>query len=106
MTSRPDGYWFNMPAMNTLTVELGTRSYPINIGKGLLADTDLLAPHIHGKSAVVVTNTTVAPLYLKQLQDHLTQVGVQHKAIILPDGEEYKTLDTLNQVYTRGPLRS
>ena len=89
-----------MPAMKTLTVELGARSYPIHIGQGLLSDTSLIAPHIHGKSAVIVTNTTVAPLYLEHLQEHLTQVGVQHKAIILPDGEEFKTLDTLNQVYT------
>ena len=51
----------------TLTVDLGDRSYPIYIGSGLLQQSQLLAPHISGKQIVVVTNTTVAALYLDTL---------------------------------------
>ena len=48
--------------MNTLTVDLGERSYPINIGQGLLGQAALLTPYIHGRQVMVVSNTTVAPL--------------------------------------------
>ena len=50
--------------MKTLTVDLGDRSYPIYIGQALLGQTELLRQHIPGNSALVVTNETVAPLYL------------------------------------------
>jgi 3-dehydroquinate synthase len=89
-----------MPAMKTLSVDLGARSYPIHIGQGLLSDAELLRPHIHGKSAVIISNTTVAPLYLTQLEAVLDKNDIQHHAIVLPDGEEFKNLDTMNQVYT------
>ena len=84
--------------MQTLHLDLGERSYPIHIGQGLLQHAGLLTPHIHGKSVVIVSNTTVAPLYLAATEQLLT--GVKQSAAILPDGESYKTLDTLNQVYT------
>ena len=84
--------------MQTLHLDLGERSYPIHIGQGLLQHAELLTPHIHGKSAVIVSNTTVAPLYLAATERLLA--GVKQSAAILPDGERYKTLDTLNQVYT------
>ena len=89
-----------MPAMKTLSVDLGARSYPIHIGQGLLSDAELLRPHIQGKSAVIISNTTVAPLYLTQLEAVLDKIDIQHHAIVLPDGEEFKNLDTMNQVYT------
>lgn len=84
--------------MQTLNLDLGDRSYPIHIGQGLLQQTELVTPHIRGKSAVVVSNTTVAPLYLEATQRLLS--GLKHSAVILPDGEEYKNLDVLNQIYT------
>jgi 3-dehydroquinate synthase len=84
--------------MQTLNLDLGERSYPIHIGQGLLQLAELITPHIKGKSAVIVSNTTVAPLYLETTQQMLT--GLKHSAVILPDGEEYKNLDVLNQIYT------
>ncbi len=84
--------------MQTLNLDLGERSYPIHIGQGLLKQAELLTPHIHGKSVVTVSNTTVAPLYLAATEQLLS--GFKHSAAILPDGEQYKTLDVLNQIYT------
>lgn len=84
--------------MQTLNLDLGERSYPIHIGQGLLQQAELVTPHIKGKSAVVVSNTTVAPLYLAAAQAMLT--GLKHSAVTLPDGEAYKNLDVLNQIYT------
>ena len=83
--------------MQTLTVDLGERSYPIYIGPGLLGRAELLRPHIPGKQVLVVSNETVAPLYLEQAKTTLD--GLQHAAVILPDGERYKTLDVLNRVF-------
>jgi len=82
--------------MKTLTVELGERSYPIYIGKGLFTQ-DLLRKHIKSKQALIVTNETIAPLYLEQTQAMLT--GIEHQTVILPDGEQYKNLETLNLIY-------
>ncbi len=84
--------------MNTLTVDLGNRSYPIQIGQGLLDQADLLAAHISGRQVMVVSNTTVAPLYLDRVLASLA--GLQTATVILPDGEQYKTLDTLNTIFT------
>ena len=84
--------------MQTLSVDLGSRSYPIHIGSGLLTDAELLLPHIHGQSCIAVSNETIAPLYLRQLEFSVS--SLRHSAVILPDGEHYKNLDTLNQVYT------
>ncbi len=84
--------------MNTLTVDLGNRSYPIQIGQGLLDQADLLTAHISGRQVMVVSNTTVAPLYLDRVLASLA--GLQTATVILPDGEQYKTLDTLNTIFT------
>lgn len=84
--------------MQTLHLDLGDRSYPIHIGQGLLQQAELVRPHIKGKSAVIVSNTKVAPLYLQATEALLD--GLKQSAVILPDGEEYKTLDTLNRIYT------
>ena len=83
--------------MTTLTVDLGERSYPIYIGSNLLGDKELLKPYIPGNSALIVTNETVAPLYLEKTQSMLS--GLRHEAVILPDGEKYKNLEVLNQIY-------
>jgi 3-dehydroquinate synthase len=84
--------------MKTLTVDLGERSYPIHIGQHLLDDPALLAPHIHGRQVMVVSNETVAPLYLERLLSLLA--GFDVTTTILPDGEQYKNLDTLNIIYS------
>lgn len=83
--------------MTTLNVNLGERSYPIFIAKNLLGDTQLLQPYIPGNSALIVSNETVAPLYLEKTQAMLS--GVRHETVILPDGEKYKNLEVLNQIY-------
>ncbi|OGS91423.1 MAG: 3-dehydroquinate synthase [Gallionellales bacterium GWA2_60_18] len=85
--------------MQTLTVGLGERSYPIHIGSGLLGQAGLLQPHLPRRRAAIVTNTTVAPLYLEKLRQTLQQIGVDSVPVILPDGEEYKNSDTLNLIY-------
>jgi len=83
--------------MNTLTVDLGDRSYPIYIGSGLLSNAELYRPYIHGHQVLIVTNETVAPLYLQQIKSALQ--GFQIDEVILPDGEAYKNLQTLNRIY-------
>jgi 3-dehydroquinate synthase len=84
--------------MKTLYVELGDRRYPIHIGPGLLGRPELLRPHIPGRQVLVVSNTTVAPLYLERTCAALS--GLRHEAVILPDGEQYKTLAVLDEVFT------
>ncbi len=85
--------------MQTLTVGLGKRSYPIHIGSGLLGRAELLEEHLPHKRTAIVTNTTVAPLYLGKLQQTLQSMGVGSVPIILPDGEEHKNSATLNLIY-------
>jgi len=89
---------FYSESMKTLHVELGDRRYPIHIGPGLLGQPELLRPHIAGRQALVVSNTTVAPLYLEPVRAALN--GLRQEVVILPDGEQYKTLDTLNEIFT------
>lgn len=85
--------------MRTLNVSLGERSYPIHVGPGLLSRPDLITPHLRSKSVAIVSNTTVAPLYLKMLAEPLRAAGVKVTEIVLPDGEEYKNWDSLNQIF-------
>ncbi len=85
--------------MQTLTVGLAERSYPIHIGSDLLNRVDLLLPYLQNKKAAVVTNTTVAPLYLDTLRAMLHICGVETIPIILPDGEEYKNAEILGLIY-------
>jgi len=85
--------------MQTLTVGLAERSYPIHIGSGLLDRVDLLLPHLPRKRAFIVSNTTVAPLYLKRLSAGLVAGGVQIQSIVLPDGEQYKNNESLGLIY-------
>lgn len=83
--------------MQILNVNLGERSYPIYIGPGLLGQRELLCRHIPGKQVLLVSNETVAPLYLEPLKAALN--GFQQEAVILPDGEQYKTLEVLNRIF-------
>ncbi|OLU33193.1 3-dehydroquinate synthase [Pseudomonas sp. PA15(2017)] len=83
--------------MQTLHVDLAERSYPIHIGAGLLSRADLLAPHIIGRQVAIVTNETIAPLYLQALQGTLADYRVT--SIVLPDGEAFKNWETLQTIF-------
>lgn len=83
--------------MQQLTVELGDRSYPIFIGTGLIGQPDLFAPYIAGKQVCIVTDDTVAPLYLNTLCETLK--GYQLSTVVLPTGEAYKNWATLQQIF-------
>lgn len=85
--------------MRTLTVDLAERSYPIYIGTDLLRQTQLFTPHIVGRKVAIVSNTTVAPLYVQQLREALQ--GYELTEIILPDGESYKNWETLQLIFDR-----
>ncbi|MBL8447108.1 MAG: 3-dehydroquinate synthase [Zoogloeaceae bacterium] len=87
--------------MQTLNVSLGDRSYPIRIGCGLLGRNELLGPVVRARKAAIVTNETVAPLYLERLVATLNQSGVAAYSIVLPDGEAFKTWETLNVIFDR-----
>ena len=92
-----------MHAIESVNVALDTlpesRSYAIHIGQELLSRMDLLLPHLPGKKAAIVTNTTIAPLYLEKLRTALAEHQVETFSIILPDGEQYKNWETLNLIF-------
>jgi len=89
----------NQSSPLSINVDLGERSYPILIGPQLLADPALLARHIPGRQVAIVSNTTVGPLYLAGVAQALRGAGREVIEIILPDGEQYKTQESLMQVY-------
>jgi 3-dehydroquinate synthase len=82
--------------VNTLKVELGDRSYPILIGEGLLHQPELVRQHVVARDILIVSNTTVAPLYLESLAAGLG--GARIVEAILPDGEAHKTLATVSRI--------
>jgi len=84
--------------MKELNLNLGEKSYPIYIGENLLSQADYLTKHIAGNQVMIVSNTTVAPLYIDKVKSLLTDFEVSE--VILPDGEQYKNLDTVNQIFT------
>ena len=83
--------------MKTLYVELGERRYPIFIGSNLNPQ-ELLESYIHGKRVMVVSNETVAPLYLDRYKAALKNLGKTVATCILPDGEKYKNIEHLNLI--------
>lgn len=83
--------------MQRLDLDLGERSYPIYIGADLLTRPELITQHCPGSSVVVVSNETVAPLYLARVLDSLS--GRRVSQVILPDGEQYKDLAILSRIY-------
>lgn len=83
----------------TLHVDLGDRSYPITIGQSLLSSPDIIARHAVGNRVAIVTNTTVAPLYLEQVAGALTQAGKHVTTIVLPDGEAEKNWSSLMLIF-------
>jgi len=89
--------------MQTITVDLVNspeqRSYPIHIGNDLLSQADLILPHLSQKRVAIISNTTVAPLYLDKLRESLGRHGVESVPVILPDGESYKNWETMNHIF-------
>jgi len=81
--------------MHTLTIDLGARSYPIVIGRNLLNAEHLLPNVTH--QIMVVTNETIAPLYLDKTLAALNERNAQQ--VVLPDGEQFKSTENLDQVY-------
>lgn len=83
--------------MHTLHVDLGERSYPIYIGEQLIDRGELLSRHIRGKQVAIITNDTVAPLYLERLKRSLN--GFAIASVVLPDGEAHKNWQTLQLIF-------
>jgi 3-dehydroquinate synthase len=83
--------------MRTLTVQLGDRSYPIHIGQHLLDQPELLTRYVDSRQVLIVTNETVAPLYLEKVKQAFADR--QLATVILPDGESYKTVDSAMMVF-------
>jgi 3-dehydroquinate synthase len=81
----------------SVTVALGARAYPIHIGADLLSDPDLYRPHLAGAQVMIVTNETVAPLYLEVVRVALADHGPRE--VVLPDGEQFKTLEVWNRIF-------
>ncbi|BAN98896.1 3-dehydroquinate synthase [Plautia stali symbiont] len=86
--------------MEKITVSLGDRSYPITIAAGLFNYPASFWPLKAGDNAMLVTNQTLAPIYLEKLATLLRNVGVKVDQVILPDGEQYKTLAVMDEVFT------
>lgn len=82
----------------TLTVDLGERSYPIHIGTSLLGKPEWLQPYLAGQQVMVVTNETVAPLYLERFKAGLP-TGLDVREVVLPDGEHTKSLDSVALIW-------
>jgi 3-dehydroquinate synthase len=82
-----------------LTVDLGDRSYPIEIGQSLLDDSGLITKNVNGKRVAIITNDVVAPLYLDKLRRSLEAGGKQVISIVLPDGEQEKNWESLMKVF-------
>jgi len=82
--------------MKILNVDLGDRSYPIFIGQGLLENKDLVSPYVKGKQVVIVTNETIAPLYLEKTKLLFSAYDIE--TVILKDGEEYKTIEGMTPI--------
>lgn len=85
-------------SMSVLNVDLGDRSYPIYTGKGLLQSPEIFSRHIKSKKALIVTNTIVGPIYSSKVRNVLEQNGIEVFEVVLPDGEEYKTMDILMRI--------
>ncbi len=83
--------------MRTLNVDLGDRAYPIYIGQRLLDQPALIARHVDAGQVMIVTNATVAPLYLAPVEAALS--GRQLARVVLPDGEAYKSMDSAMAVF-------
>lgn len=86
--------------MQRIIVTLGKRSYPISIAAGLFNDSASFWPLTRGDDAILVTNDRIAPLYLNSLFKQLFENGIKIDQLVLPDGEQNKSLMVLNKVFT------
>ncbi len=84
--------------MKTFDVQLGKRSYPIYIGENLLSQPQYFLDHIAGENVFIVSNEKVAPLYLDKVLDSCKKLQCDYK--ILPDGEQFKNIATMEAVYS------
>lgn len=85
--------------METITVALAERSYPIYIGARILDDANLYLPHLAQKKAAIITNEAIAPLYLERVANALRSAGVEIVPVVVPDGEKHKNWRTLNIIF-------
>jgi 3-dehydroquinate synthase len=90
-----------LPPFETVSIALGERSYDITVGSGLLAHPESFAGLPRSSSALIVTNTTVAPLYAAQLSRSLESHHQRINTLVLPDGEAHKDWATLNLIFDR-----
>lgn len=86
--------------MLQVNVELKERAYPISIGSGLLKDPNSYRPLKAGDKVMIVTNPTIAPHYLATVEQALAKLGCSVDSVQIPDGEKYKTLESLNLIFT------
>lgn len=86
--------------MLQVNVELKERGYPIIIGAGLLARPQSYAPLKAGDKVMIVSNPTVAQHYLATVEKSLTELGCSVDTVLIPDGEKYKTQESLNLIFT------
>ena len=84
--------------MKEINVALGDRSYPIYIGNDLLGNVELFRENINTTQVLIVSNSTVAPLYLEKVSNNFKDITVA--SLVLPDGEKYKTLEKMNEIIT------
>lgn len=85
--------------MENIRVDLGARAYPIHIGRDILEDKSLYAPHIGGGCAAIITNNVVAPLYLERVRSTIAALGSRTLDIVVDDGERAKEWHTLDRVF-------
>ena len=81
----------------TIRLELGTRSYPIHIGRDLLADQALFETAVSGPTAAIISDDNIAPRYLDSVVAALSRRRLS--TLILPAGEEHKQLATIDRIY-------
>ncbi len=86
-----------MSGTREMTVALAARGYPIRIGRGLLGDAAQWRTALRGRHALIVSNTTIAPLYQPLLEPGLADLC--WSSIALPDGERHKTLDNVARIW-------
>ena len=87
----------------TVHVDLGDRSYPIYIGAEFdeVETGKMLANHVSGKRAFLITNDRIAPMYLNKYKEMLEAGGKQVDTLVLPDGEDKKTLNVLTNIFDK-----
>jgi 3-dehydroquinate synthase len=84
--------------MQTISVALGERSYPVHVGTGLIGRPDLVLPHLVRRQVAVVADSNVAPLYLERFARPLRDAGVEVIGIVVPEGEAQKRWETVERV--------